>query len=89
MAISGSPVSANRARFRLRIASTRLACRCRLIPAGLARFRMGSPLLKKGIPWWMVGRKPLSQLETPARGPCRPDWRTTKAGRSWDSVPRP
>jgi hypothetical protein len=36
-----------------------------------------------------VGRKPLPQLELPPLGPLLPELKTTKPGRSCDSLPRP
>ena len=47
------------------------------------------PLLRKGTPWYTVGRKPLPQQESPPLGPLIPELKTTKAGRSRDSFPRP
>src|SRR6185369_5289908 len=40
-------------------------------------------------PWYRVGRKPQPQFELPPLGPFLPELKTTKPGRSRDSLPRP
>ncbi len=51
---------------------------------GSARRRCGA-----GRPGRCSGRNPLPQLTAPPRGPLGPDWRTTKPGRSFASLPIP
>src|SRR5687767_13848743 len=89
VAISGSPVSTRRIKFKSRTASMVLRWRSVDMPLGLARLTIGSPEDRKGTPWKLVGRKPLDQLAAPPRGPRGPDWRTTKPGRSAESEPMP
>src|SRR6476469_9434994 len=69
VAISGSPVATRRLRFSSFTASTVARCVCGLMPLGLERLTIGSPVLRKGTPWKLVGRNPLAQLAAPPRGP--------------------
>src|SRR5918993_3249006 len=87
--ISGSPVAARR--FALSAFTASIVSRWCLdvMPAGLERLTIGSPLERKGTPWWIVGRKPDPQFTAPPRGPRGPDWSTTNPGRSFDSDPIP
>src|SRR5215207_602893 len=87
--ISASPVSTRRERFKSRMAS--IVCRCFAdeTPFGDVRSKIGSPPLRNGTPWYVVGKKPLPQLTAPPRGPRGPDCNTTKPGESCDSLPNP
>src|SRR4051812_15448300 len=89
VAISGSPVSASRTALRSFTASMMSFCRGADRPLGRVRFRIGSPVLRNGTPWYDVGRKPLPYSGAPPRGPRGPDCSTTKPGRSFAVLPRP
>ena len=57
-------------------ASIVLRCMSAVRPSGLLRLSTGSPWLRKRTPWYVVGRKPLDQLEAPPLVP-RPAVSTT------------
>src|SRR5947209_16869854 len=71
------------------MASSTSSCRAADTPAGLLRFRIGSPTPRNGTPWYAVGKKPLPQLRAPPRGPRGPDCSTTNPGSDCDSLPTP
>src|SRR5918993_2746809 len=87
--ISWSPVATRRLRLSALTASIVSRWWCGVMPAGDERLTIGSPLERKGTPWWIVGRKPDPQFTAPPRGPRGPDWSTTNPGRSFDSDPIP
>src|SRR5918993_3780722 len=87
--ISWSPVATRRLRLSALTASIVSRWCVGVMLGGDERLTIGSPLERKGTPWWIVGRNPEPQLTAPPRGPRGPDWRTTNPGRSFDSDPMP
>src|SRR5262249_18322375 len=59
------------------------------VSLGGNRSGIGSLPARNATPWWLAGRKPDVQLLGPEGGRPRGSGRTTKAGRSWFSGPRP
>src|SRR4051812_168999 len=89
VAISGSPTSSSRIRFSSVRPSTVSRCSSASTPRGCPRYSPASPPVRNCTPWYVVGRKPLPQLELPPDGPLLPVLNTTKPGRSFASLPRP
>src|SRR6266436_458436 len=86
--ISVSPVAAYRSRFNSLTRSRSARCSSGVTPAGLDKYRTGSPLRRNITPWYADGRNPLDHCA---------DWlmfdlpvlSTTKPGRFFDSLPSP
>src|SRR6185436_15706925 len=89
VAISGSPTTSSRCSLSLQTASSDARWRSASTPGGLDRYSTGSPVPRNWTPWYRVGRKPQPQFELPPLGPFLPELKTTKPGRSRDSLPRP
>src|SRR5262249_34424207 len=89
VAISGSPVTPSR--FSLRALSVSRESRWVFgsIPGGCERNGTGSPAERNSTPLCTVGRNPQPQLDCPPLGPLLPEEKTTKPGRSRDSLPSP
>src|SRR6478752_9225002 len=88
LAISGSCNDSRCRRFRLEIASRLRPCKSAETPGGFARLRTGSPLSRNNTPWYVLGKNPLVQFDTPPLPP-RPAVSTTYPGKFSDSLPSP
>src|SRR5467141_1668694 len=87
-AISRSPVFCKCCSLRSRRASRSARCRSLETPGGLERYRIGSPELRRIVPWYAEGIKPLEKFDAPPLVPL-PELRTTKPGKFFDSLPSP
>src|SRR5437764_9528957 len=89
VAIYGSPISASFISLRRRIESSESRWSRSSTPFGFDRYITGSPVLRNMTPWYIDGRNPQPQLDAPPLVPLMPVEKTTNAGNSADSLPRP